>query len=519
MRACEERSAALGVPPEILMDRAGSSVAQLAAQLLERQPSSVLVLVGPGNNGGDGLVAARYLRESGFAAVCYVWHRSAEGDRVREAATAAGVPVVLAEADPDRSRLRELVGRSALIVDALLGTGLSRPLSEELRDILSLVATERGRRPLLAVDVPTGLNSDTGAVDEATVPANVTITLGHAKAGLFVMPGARYAGRVVIGDIGLPPGCEVESLAELLDAQTVAGLLPKRPAVGHKGTFGKVLVVAGSPNYVGAAALACQAAYRAGTGLVTLATARQLHPILAGKLTETTFLPLPEEEPGVLGPEAVPDVLTALGGYDAVLVGPGLGRHYGTAALVMDVVRSYAEDRLQGAPLPLLILDADALNALAGVRAWWQGLGPRAVVTPHPGEMARLLRGTVAEVESDRIAVASGAAADWGLVVVLKGAYTVVASPEGRPVVSPIATAALATAGSGDVLAGALAGLAAQGLSARDAALAAVYLHGRAGELLAAEVGDAGGVAGDLLPLLPRVQRELRGTLHRSDTA
>lgn len=513
MRACEERSASLGVPPDALMRHAGCSVARLAEQLLARQPGDVLVLVGPGNNGGDGLLAARYLRESGVPVACYVWHRSPEGDGPREMAVSAGVPLVLAEADGDCLRLRQLLQRSALVVDSLLGTGLSRPLSEELRGLLAVVAEERAGRPLLAVDVPTGLDSDTGAVDEATLPANVTITLGHAKVGLLQLPGARYAGRIVLGDIGLPPGCAVEALADLMDAAATARLLPERPAVGHKGTFGKALVVAGSPHYVGAAALACQAAYRAGAGLVTLATAKGLHPILASRLTETTYLPLPEEEPGILGPDSLSELLGALAGYDALLVGPGLGRHRGTTAFVLDLVRHYAVRRQQSTSMPVLILDADALNSLAPVREWWQGLGPQTTVTPHPGEMARLRHSTAAEVECNRLAVARGAAEEWGLVVVLKGAYTVVAPPTGQPVVSPIATAALATAGSGDVLAGTMAGLAAQGLNARDAAVAAVYLHGRAGQLLAAELGDAGGVAGDLLPLLPRAQRELRESL------
>ncbi|MCL4467094.1 MAG: NAD(P)H-hydrate dehydratase [Chloroflexi bacterium] len=523
MRECEQRSAQLGVPPDVLMDHAGSSVANVAAGLLEKRPGGVLVLAGPGNNGGDGLVAARYLRESGLPVVCYVWHRPTDSDRVGEAALAAGVSLVRAETDPERSRLRGLLRSAALIVDALLGTGLSRPLSDELRALLTVVAAERPGRALLAVDVPTGLNSDTGQVDEATLAADVTVTLGHVKAGLLSPPGARYAGRLVVGDIGLPPGCECPGLAEYLEAATVSALLPARSRLSHKGTFGKALVVAGSTRYVGAAALACQAAYRAGAGLVTLACGRSLQPVLAGKLTETTFLPLPEESPGALGAGALPELLTALPDYDALLVGPGLGGDPATVGFVHRLVGEIASRAQMGLALPL-VLDADALNALAKLPGWWTGLGAGAVVTPHPGEMARLLGTGMAEVEKYRLEMARRAAATWGVVVVLKGAYTVISPPSGRPAVSPFATPALATAGSGDVLAGTLLGLAAQGLSTRgsgllsgaatvwtfEAAKAAVYVHGRAGEMLEAEVGLSGGVAGDLLPLLPRAQRELR---------
>ncbi len=514
MRAAEEKAAALGVPPSVLMDNAGRAIAEVVAEVARQAAGRpVLVLVGPGNNGGDGLVTARYLLEWGLPVACYVWHRRPEGDRVRELAAAAGVPLFTAEEDGDHSLLRAEVRRARIVVDALLGTGLSRPLSPQLRSLLTAVREERQGRSVVAVDLPSGLNSDSGEVDEATLPADLTVTLGHVKAGLVVSPGVRYAGRVVRVGIGLPPGADVDGLADLLDDPTVGLLLPERPPYGHKGTFGKALVVAGSANYVGAAALACQAAYRVGAGLVTLAIPRGLHAVAAAKLTETTFLPLGAEKAEACAPEALADLLSVLDDYDALLVGPGLGRRPATAAFVQALVGELAKRSQAGSRLPFLALDADALNCLAGSGEWWRGLGSRAVITPHPGEMARLLATTVADVEAKRLEVARRAAQAWGLVAILKGAYSVIASPDGHLQVSPIAVASLATAGSGDVLAGALVGLGAQGLPAAAAATAAVYLHGRAGELAAAQIGAAGAVAGDLIPLLPVVWKSLRPPL------
>ncbi|MHB9090320.1 MAG: NAD(P)H-hydrate dehydratase, partial [Chloroflexota bacterium] len=402
--------------------------------------------------------------------------------------------------------------RATIVLDALLGTGLSRPLADGLRALLAVIRGEMDRRLVVALDLPSGLNSDTGEADEATLPAHLTVTLGHVKAGLIVAPGARYAGRIECVGIGLPPDIAVDGLADVMDDDMIARLLPSRPPYSHKGTFGKALVVAGSPNYVGASTLACQAAYRGGAGLVTLAVARGLLAIVASRLTETTYLPLPDAAEGALGEQALAPLVAVLADYDALLMGPGLGRHPGTVTLVRSLVREVASRRQRGEPTPLLVIDADGLNALAGSDEWWHGLGDRTAITPHAGEMARLLGSSIAEVEAHRLEVAAKAARDWGVVVILKGAYTVASAPAGVPAVSPVATPSLATAGSGDVLAGTLAGLAAQGLSAWDAARAAVYVHGRAGEVVAARIGEIGTVASDLLPVLPEVLRSVRGT-------
>lgn len=302
---------------------------------------------------------------------------------------------------------------------------------------------------------------------------------------------------------------------------------------GHKGTFGKVMVVAGSANYTGAAYLAASAATRVGAGLVTLGIAESLHPILASKLSEPTFLLLPHEM-GALIPEAIKPLRERLEGYDALLLGPGLGRDEKTVEFVARLLAlplgerktrlGFLEPSISGADkesqLPPLVIDADGLNALADIEGWSKALRCPAVLTPHPGEMARLLGTTVADVKAKRIEWARRAAEEWNVVVVLKGAHTVIAAPQserggavkGRAYINPFANPVLATAGTGDVLAGAIAGLMAQGLSPFEAAITGAYVHGLTGQMVSEELGLAGAVASDLLAKLPLSIRRIAGT-------
>jgi NAD(P)H-hydrate epimerase len=296
----------------------------------------------------------------------------------------------------------------------------------------------------------------------------------------------------------------------------VRELLPPRPLGAHKGTFGKALVVAGSVNYTGAAYLASAAATRVGTGLVTLALAESIHPILASKLSEVTFLLLPQDM-GVLIPDAIKVLGERIQDYDALLLGPGLGRDKKTVQFVQQLLKVEpgtkarigflaSEEAEEGKlSLPPLVVDADGLNALADTPNWWEYLKGLSILTPHPGEMSRLTGLTVREIEADRLGLARQMAEKWGQVVLLKGAYTVIADPEGKVVINPFANPGLATAGSGDVLAGAIVGFLAQGLAPFDATVAGAYIHGLAGELVRKELGGAGMVAGDLLPMLPKV--------------
>lgn len=512
MRHLEEACAGIGLTSAALMENAGRAVAeQVQATLTPLDDEHILVLAGPGNNGADGLVAARCLREMGATVSVGLFGRRSETDANLLLARERDIPCMEIGGDEGLLRLQETLAEATAVIDAMFGTGLGsrrrRPLGGAHRGALEAIRSARREHPYLrvfALDLPSGLNADTGEADPACLRANDTITLGFPKQGLFNGPGAELAGRITIVDIGIPEDMADYVSTELMTAGLAASLLPERPLTANKGTFGRVLAIAGSPRYTGAAFLACAGAMRVGAGLVTLATPTSLQPVLAAKLTEATYLPLPETEPGLLSPEAAAVIGRESRDYTAMLVGCGLSR----AAPVADLVRTVALER--GPDVPPLVLDADALNILADIPDWWRQLSPGAILTPHPGEMSRLAGSTIGDVQSDRIGAARSMARAWRQTVVLKGAYTVVAAPEGLCRISPMANPGLASAGTGDVLAGVIAGLRAQGLSDVDAATCGTFLHGEAAEAVAARLGNTGMIAGDLLPELPRTIKKLR---------
>lgn len=519
MRTLEEKAAQRGITTELLMENAGLAVAQEARRLLANgEARRFLVLVGPGNNGGDGLVAARHLADWGATVEVYSVRRRGPDDRNEAQLIERNVPVLAADEDPDYRQLQQALEHADVVIDALLGTGVSRPITGVIADILDrlqrTLETARDSAPreepltprVLAVDLPSGLNADTGAVDPHTVRADVTVALGFAKVGTHLPPGSFYIGQERVVDIGLPAEFAAELPVELLRDAWVHRSLPPRPDDANKGTFGKLLVVAGSSNYVGAPALCCWGAYRVGTGLVTLACLESLHPILAAKLTETTFLLLPDTAGGHLSGDTASLILRALRDYDVLLIGPGIGTEPVTQAFLHIVLFNLYETGIRAA-----VVDADGLNALARSPGWWEQVHVPLVVTPHPGEMARLTGMTVKEIQANRLTVALRYAAQWGVTLILKGANTVIAAPDGQARLSPFANAALASAGTGDILAGAVAGLLCQGLEPFDAAACGVYIHGMAGQHLRDELGAAGLLASDLLPVLPRVLKQLRG--------
>jgi NAD(P)H-hydrate epimerase len=529
MRAIEEQAVEHGATWPGLMDRAG---ARLAAAVIERfgteSKQRVLVLAGPGNNGGDGLVAAEHLAEHGWEVRCLLWKRTSEGDeRLRVPLEERGIPLVDLVDGGWRAALAHELGWCSLILDGLLGTGLKRDVSGDLAEILQTVG-EAGK-PVVAIDIPTGVDSDSGAVKGVALAADITVTFGYSKYGHYLHPGKELRGDIRVEDIGLNAN-ETQKGGELLTDASVRKLLPARPEDSNKGTFGKVFVVSGSVNYIGAPALAVQGAMRVGAGLVTLGCPGDLLAILATKLTECTFMPLPSDM-GSIAAHAIDKLFEELEGYNVLLVGCGLGQDKGTVSFIKSLfskpvspthasaraigfaARTAVEERPAATEthLPALVIDGDALNILAEWKEWQGQVPANSVFTPHPGEMARLLDSTVEAVQADRVNIAKNAAAEWNQVVVLKGAGTVIAAPDGRVFVSPFSNPALATAGSGDVLAGAIAGLVAQGMDPVDAACAGVYLHGLAGELLRKEYGVAGGISGDLPVLLARAQHGLRG--------
>ncbi|TAK35583.1 MAG: NAD(P)H-hydrate dehydratase [Chloroflexota bacterium] len=515
MRELERRAETIGLPSPVLMENAGLSVArEIRRYLGEVFQRRALVLVGPGNNGGDGLVAARHLRDWGAIVANYIWDRKIDGDlNYRLTQDRAIRTIWHHQDDPDATALRQMAGDVDVIIDALLGTGRARPITDGLRlmtttvqEVLDQTRHRRSRKPVLvAVDLPTGLNADTGDLDPAAIHADLTVTLGYPKQGLLRFPGAKAVGRMSVGSIGLPGTLATEITSELSTAEQISDTLPARPLEANKGTFGRLIVVAGSASYVGAAALAAAAATRVGAGLVTVAAPSSIYPILAAKLTETTFLPLAEGDPGSIGLEAAEQLREALPRYDTLLLGCGLGRAPGTAAFV----RRLLSDVLPTWRRPA-VLDADALNILSEQSDWRKLLPTRCVLTPHPGELSRLSGDSIEDIQHDREAVASRYAAEWQTCLLLKGAFTVAAEPGGQIRINPMANPGLASAGTGDVLAGAVAGLLVQGLSAYEAAVGGAYVHGAAGELVRRRIGDSGLIASDLLPALPEAIRLIR---------
>jgi hydroxyethylthiazole kinase-like uncharacterized protein yjeF len=549
MRRIETTADAGGLSFEHMMENAGRAVARAIEEWIGAQDMRVLVLVGPGNNGGDGLVVARHLVEMGATVNLYVWKRKTTGDKNWNLVQERDIPVVRMADDDGLQKLNGLLTEADVVVDALLGTGVTRPIKGDLKRLLNEARTviNRRRQPVdgplvapaegvvqsdppvvVALDVPSGLNSDDGVLDPAALSADMTVTLAAIKRGHVILPGAEAIGKLVVGDIGIPPDLYADIELEMATPAQIGGLLPVRPSGAHKGTFGKALVVAGSVNYTGAAYLAAGSATRVGTGLVTLAPPQTIYPIVAARLTEATYLLLPHDM-GVLAPGAVKVLSEKVEDYDALLLGPGFGQEKPTEEFLSQLLGgqkavgkrrlgfgleedSAADKASLGAiNLPPLIVDADGLNLLAKVEDWWRQLPPETILTPHPGEMARLVGCKTNEVQADRIGCATEMAAKWGHVVVLKGAFTLVAGPDGKVIVLPFANPAMATAGSGDVLAGAIVGMRAQGLPPFEAALVGAYLHGLAGELARDALGDAGVVAGDLMGMLPLSIRRLRG--------
>ena len=484
-----------GIGVEALMEQAGRSVAELAAPMC--RSGRAVIFVGPGNNGGDGLVAARYLAAAGL--------------RV-EVALAMPAGHLQGAAKINFERWNELAPSSTtlgllaltggdLAIDALLGTGLNRPPEGTLRDAIRQLNAGRGAGArVVSVDVPSGLNADTGAAPGDCVHAELTVTLAARKRGLTQQPGATLAGRVEIGSLGLP----AEAL-EMLGGRTtlfelgdLRALLPPREAGAFKNSFGHLLVVAGSPGKSGAATLAVHGALRSGVGLVTLAGREEtLAQALAGHPEAMSHA---LSGPGALAKDDLVDLLGALEGKQALAIGPGLWRGPETAEMLAQLLEEF-----EGAT----VLDADALNAIAGKPGVLAKARGPTVVTPHPGEMARLIGKTGAEVQADRFEAAAKLARVERTVVVLKGAGTLVAAPDGRLSVNPTGNAGLAHGGTGDVLCGLIGGLLAQGMVPFDAARAGAYLHGWAGERVSLRRGQRGLMAGEVADELGSLWAEL----------
>ena len=531
MKAIEKEADAAGLSYAQMMENAGQGVAEVIQDLIvEDSDEEVFALVGSGNNGGDALVALAHLAADGWRARAYLIKR--KPDPLVQRLEKAGGEVIAAEDDAEFASLSAFVQTASVLVDGVLGTGAKLPLKEDLASILAEVQAileEQEHRPIVvAVDCPSGMDCDTGEAAPECIEADLTVTMAAIKQGMLRMPAYQLIGSLEVVDIGLPenlPSLQSPS-PEVAEEEMVGALLPIRPVDSHKGTFGTALIAAGSINYTGAAGLAGQAAYRVGAGLVTLAVPAPLHAILASGFPEATWVLLPHQM-GVIARDAAEVLTKNWERATALLIGPGLGTEDTTREFIADLLSARtAPKKSQGRIgfLPSeaqnlkdqsnhtlgLVIDADGLRLLAKIKEWPSLLPGMAVLTPHPGEMSALTGLSVEEIQGDRQAIASRFAKDWGHVIVLKGAFTVVAAPDGRVVIIPVATPALARAGTGDVLAGAIVGLRAQGVEPFNAAVAGAWIHAQAGLYAADDIGNTASVlASDVLAAISDVMTDL----------
>lgn len=507
MRHIDERAVAEhGFTTSRLMEAAGQAVvAVMKSRFAPLFGKTVGILCGPGNNGGDGLVVARLLKKSRISVVVVLLADpdglSPEPKKQYLKAKAAKVPVLSVTRIGRMDPLKAAFDECHLLVDALFGTGLSRNLDGLAKEAVREL--NRQKKPVVAVDLPSGMSADTGLPMGDCVKATCTVTFGLPKIGFFTYAGRTFAGEVRTDDIGFPrPLLEDAALFHsVTEAGDVVRTLPNYDENTHKGTRGRLVVVAGATGLTGAATLCALGAQRIGAGLVTVACPESLNPILEAKLTEPMTAPVPEVEGGFLSLRAAGRIVHLTENVDAAVVGPGIGRHRETGQLLRELVVKLT--------VPMVV-DADALNLLGGQLDIFKVVKTPVILTPHPGEAAWLLKTTIHEVERDRVRVAKQIATGYNVVVVLKGHQSVVANPRGEVRINPTGNRALSTAGTGDVLSGVIGGLLAQRLAPFDAAVAGTYIHGLAGERASRRFGFDGVLAGDLLPILPRILRRLR---------
>jgi len=500
MQALDRRTIGeAGIPGTTLMERAGAGVvARLEQRYGSPQGKSITILCGKGNNGGDGFVVARLLHRR--RAKVDVITMAPVAELTRDAATmcrrftrVAGPSAI--HAFSSKANLLARLRATDLVIDALLGTGLTSAISGLYGEAID--GLNEASRPVIAVDLPSGIDADTGAMLGRAVRADVTVTFGLPKLGLYQNQGLDHSGRVELVDIGIPPAYieALESRIVLLTDAFIRRVLPARRLSSHKGTFGHAGIIAGSTGKTGAAAMAARAALRVGTGLVTVAVPAGVNNVLEAKLLEAMTVPMPDTKAGTFSRAALDRLKTFMAARTAVAIGPGLSTHPETVELVEALVRHL--DRPT-------VLDADALNALAGRATILTECKTPPILTPHPGEMARLgTDATAQSVNADRMGTATCFARERGVFVVLKGARTVIARPDGTAAVCPTGNPGMATAGTGDVLTGMIVGFLAQGLPSWEAACVATYVHGMAGDLAAASKGQAGMIAGDVIERIP----------------
>jgi NAD(P)H-hydrate epimerase len=501
-----------GVKGLVLMENAGKGVARAALKELEGAAlKRVAIVAGKGNNGGDGFVCARHLKNAGYEVRVFstVSIKELKGDALKNALAwelMGGVTRILRRPS-DIKKHSVFFAHSALIIDALLGTGLTSNVRGAIKAVIDYINSLSIR--VLSIDMPSGISADTGAVMGTAVSADITVTMALAKLGLYQYPGREYAGRVEVIDIGVPDALLVgnDLRCNLIDDDLVRSILRPRSADTNKGSYGHLLVIAGSPGKSGAAYLAATAAMRAGAGLVTIALPEGLNPLMEIKTTEVMTAPLVETGAGTLSVDSLPALKRLIRGKSALVIGPGLGDSKGVGDLVRALLTS------KDIRLPPILMDADGLNVLKNDISILKKVKAQLVLTPHPGEMARLFNITSAKVQADRVGSAIKLTSSTGAVVLLKGASTVISAPNGEMFINPTGSPALASAGTGDVLSGMIGAFMANGYAPMKSAVAGAYLHGVSAEKLVNEAGGfwnghggpVGMLASDLFPVIPRV--------------
>lgn len=490
----------LEIPGIILMENAGRGIVDIALSLLGRpEQKRVHIYCGPGNNGGDGYVVARHLSNKGADVRVFILARQ---EKIKGDALINLEILLKMEQDVSFIEKNPQVEKPDLIVDAMLGTGVAGSLRGLFAEVAEFINLQNV--PVLSVDIPTGVNADTGAVEGPAIKATATATMALLKRGLVFSPGREHAGQVLIVDISMPSAVvkEKQQNVWLQEKEDIVPLLPVRSPDAHKNNCGTVATVAGSEGFTGAACLTSEAALRAGAGLSYLCIPQSLNPILETKLTEVITWPFDDAGMGYLHKGCFQEMILPLQKQNVVAIGPGLGQHDGTAHLVHLL--------LEKLELPM-VLDADGLNVCAGSIDSIKNYRGEMILTPHPGELSRLIGLPAGEIVANRIEVAKETAVTWNKVLVLKGGPTIIAFPDGRVFVNSTGNAGMATAGSGDVLTGLIAGFLAQGLDAGQAARAGVYVHGLAGDLAKNETGEMGMLAGDILRFVPKAILALQG--------
>ncbi|MCB9476410.1 MAG: NAD(P)H-hydrate dehydratase [Deltaproteobacteria bacterium] len=495
----------VGLPGIVLMENAAAGCVSV---IYERHPraieAGVCVVCGTGNNGGDGFAIARHLWNTGYDVEIFLIGSASKvkGDAKinHDVCEKIGVPIMEVTGEEEMEILVQELDSAGLIVDALFGTGLTRDVEGTHRQVIEAI-NEAGT-PVFAVDLPSGMHSDSGRPLGVCVYADTTGTLAMPKIGLYTHPGYLYTGQLYSIDISIPEFviADIEARVFLTEGREIAEHFAPREISGHKGTYGHVLVVGGKVGTTGAPAMSSEAVLRSGAGLCSLAVPEGIHPYMVQKLNEVMPHPLPEAKDGGLGPEAVAKTLELLEGKTVLALGPGMG--------TSEAARKFMAELLPKVEVPMVI-DADGLNNLADQLEVLRQCKSHVVLTPHPGEMSRLTGLPTPDVMGNRLAVASDFARKWGVTVVLKGARSVIASPEGEAWINPTGNPGMATAGTGDVLTGVVAGFLAQTDRAVGAVVAAVYVHGLAGDIAAETKGERGLIAGDLLDKLAEAVKEM----------